>query len=180
MTTVLTVIHIVVCLFLVVIVLLQHGKGADMGATFGGSSQTVFGSDGPLPLLNKVTTSAAIIFMVTSIGLAYLSAHMSTNSVMSDMPVGKSAVPAIERAPATEVEHPDVKLGTDDAENKKDAAQEETEPLAAPEAGTESEKIEKTGPEAAAKVGAEAQPVVSGVEQQVAPEQKGKTDSTEK
>ena len=82
MTTIVITIHIIVCLSLVMLVLLQHGKGADMGATFGGSSQTVFGSDGPVPLLNKVTTAAAVIFMVTSVILAYQSAHSTSSSVM--------------------------------------------------------------------------------------------------
>ena len=98
MTTILTVIHIAVCLFLVGIVLLQHGKGAAMGATFGGSSQTMFGTEGPLPLLNKVTTAAAVIFMVTSISLAYISAHRSTSSLMSDVEVPKPTGKGIERA----------------------------------------------------------------------------------
>ncbi|MDH3359981.1 MAG: preprotein translocase subunit SecG [Desulfobulbaceae bacterium] len=82
MTTLVLSIHIIVCISLVLLVLLQHGKGADMGATFGGSSQTVFGSDGPVPLLNKVTTGAAVIFMVTSMVLAYNSAHSTNSSVM--------------------------------------------------------------------------------------------------
>ncbi len=86
MTTIITIIHVLVCLFLLVIVLLQHGKGADIGATFGGGN-TVFGSEGPVPMLNKVTTGAAIIFMVTSIALAYLSAHSGTGSVMQQAPV---------------------------------------------------------------------------------------------
>ena len=84
MTTILTIIHISVCLFLVSIVLLQHGKGADIGATFGGSSQSLFGTEGPMPLMNKVTTAAAVIFMMTSISLAYFSANPGTGSVMSD------------------------------------------------------------------------------------------------
>jgi len=85
MTTLLTVAHIAVCLFLVIIVLLQHGKGADAGAAFGGggSSQSLFGTEGPVPLLNKITTFAAIIFMVTSVSLAYVSSTSSTGSVMS-------------------------------------------------------------------------------------------------
>jgi len=85
MTTILTVGHIAVCLFLVIIVLLQHGKGADAGAAFGGggSSQSLFGSEGPISLLNKITTFAAIIFMVTSVSLAYLSSTSSTGSVMN-------------------------------------------------------------------------------------------------
>ncbi len=84
MDTLFTIVHVVVCLFLVGIVLLQHGKGADVGATFGGSSQSLFGTEGPLPLLNKVTTAAAVIFMVTSVTLAYYSANTSTSSVMSE------------------------------------------------------------------------------------------------
>jgi len=86
MITLLTILHVVVSIFLIGIVLLQHGKGADIGATFGGSSQTVFGSDGPLPLLNKVTTGAAILFMMTSLTLAYNSAHKSNGSVMENVP----------------------------------------------------------------------------------------------
>jgi preprotein translocase subunit SecG len=85
MVTLLTVVHVAVCLFLIVIVLLQHGKGADAGATFGGSSQSLFGSEGPLPLLNKITTAVAIVFMMTSVALAYFSSSKSTGSVMTEV-----------------------------------------------------------------------------------------------
>ncbi len=90
MDNLLLIVHIIVCLFLVGIVLLQHGKGADIGATFGGSSQSLFGTEGPLPLLNKITTAAAIIFMLTSVSLAYLSAQKSRSSVMQDVQVEKA------------------------------------------------------------------------------------------
>lgn len=101
MTTLLTVAHIAVCLFLIIIVLLQHGKGADAGAAFGGggSSQSLFGSDGPVPLLNKITTFAAIIFMVTSVSLAYISSTSSTGSVMKSA-VTVPAAKTEETAPA--------------------------------------------------------------------------------
>ncbi len=99
MTTLLIIVHVLVCLFLIVIVLLQHGKGADIGATFGGSSQSLFGSEGPLPLLNKITTFAAIVFMGTSISLAYLSAQKSTGSVMKK--IEAEATAPVERKPAT-------------------------------------------------------------------------------
>ena len=89
MITILTIIHILVCVFLVSIVLLQHGKGADIGATFGGGGQSLFGTEGPVPMLNKITTAAAVIFMVTSISLAYISAHRTPSSVM-----GEYSVPA--------------------------------------------------------------------------------------
>jgi len=92
MDTLLTIVHIVVCLFLVGIVLLQHGKGADIGATFGGSSQSLFGTEGPLPLLNKITTAVAIIFMLTSVTLAYISSQSSSTSVMSGINVSQPAV----------------------------------------------------------------------------------------
>lgn len=100
MITLITITHIVVCVFLVSIVLLQHGKGADMGASFGGgSSQTVFGSDGPLPLLNKVTTGGAIIFMLTSLILAYHSAHLNKGSVMKAVHTAPISMPAANKAP---------------------------------------------------------------------------------
>ena len=76
MTTILIVIHVLVSFFLIGIVLLQHGKGADVGATFGGSNQSLFGTEGPLPLLNKITTGAAIVFMGTSVALAYISSSI--------------------------------------------------------------------------------------------------------
>ena len=97
MTTLLIIVHVLVCLFLIGIVLLQHGKGADIGATFGGSSQSLFGSEGPVPLLNKITTFSAIVFMGTSITLAYISAHNSTGTVMSD--VKETAAPIEQTAP---------------------------------------------------------------------------------
>lgn len=89
MDTLLTIVHVIVCLFLVGIVLLQHGKGADIGASFGGSSQSLFGTEGPLPLLNKITTASAIIFMLTSVALAYISSTTGSSSVMSEVSVSQ-------------------------------------------------------------------------------------------
>jgi preprotein translocase subunit SecG len=85
METLLIIIHVVVCLFLIGIVLLQHGKGADIGATFGGSSQSLFGTEGPVPLLNKVTTLSAVVFMVTSVALAYIASQSGSGSVMTEV-----------------------------------------------------------------------------------------------
>ncbi|MDF1578372.1 MAG: preprotein translocase subunit SecG [Desulfobulbales bacterium] len=95
MVTIITFVHILVCFFLVIIVLLQHGKGANVGATFGGAGNTVFGTEGPVPMLNKVTTGIAIIFMLTSITLAYFSANSRTGSVMD---IGRPAVEATNSA----------------------------------------------------------------------------------
>ena len=99
MDTLLIIVHVLVCLFLVGVVLLQHGKGADIGASFGGSSQTLFGTEGPLPLLNKITTAAAIIFMLTSLALAYISSQTGNTSVMGAAAVAKPE--AVQTTPAT-------------------------------------------------------------------------------
>lgn len=97
------IIHIFVCLFLIGIVLLQRGKGADIGATFGGSSQTLFGSRGAATFLNKMTTASAIIFMLTSLGLTMLTGKPS--SVIKDTgTVEQQAVPV---QPATPSQVPD-------------------------------------------------------------------------
>src|SRR5512142_3398181 len=95
MTTIIVIIHIIVSLALIMIVLLQHGKGAGIGAAFGGSSQTVFGSTGAAPLLAKLTAAAASPFMVTSLGLTFLGRQQEV-SVMQ----GASKSPASQSVPA--------------------------------------------------------------------------------
>ncbi|KPJ76453.1 MAG: preprotein translocase subunit SecG [Deltaproteobacteria bacterium SG8_13] len=96
MSQVLIIIHLVVCVALIMIVLLQTGKGADMGAAFGGgASQTLFGSTGASTFLSKLTTVAAIIFMVTSLALAYYSTRKTQGSIMIDSkpPIEEQAQP---------------------------------------------------------------------------------------
>ena len=88
------VIHILVCLTLIGVVLLQQGKGADVGAVFGGSSQTVFGASGAGNLLTKVTGVCAAIFFATSLILAYSSSHRATGSIFEGSHLPVSAVPA--------------------------------------------------------------------------------------
>jgi preprotein translocase subunit SecG len=97
MYTVLLIVHVLACIFLVLVVLLQTGKGADMGAVFGGSSSTVFGSSGAGNFLTRLTTATAIIFMLTSMGLTYLSSHPTSSTVFDTAPV---AEPAVETGPA--------------------------------------------------------------------------------
>lgn len=82
------IIHIIVSITLILIVLLQTGKGADMGAAFGGgSSQTLFGSSGASTMLSKATTVAAVVFMLTCLVLAYVSSHQKTGtSIMKNSP----------------------------------------------------------------------------------------------
>ena len=84
MTLFLTVLHVFVCLVLVVVVLLQRGKGAEIGAVFGGGGgSTVFGSRGAGNFLTKLTTTAAVVFMLTSLSLAYF-AREQTRSTLFD------------------------------------------------------------------------------------------------
>lgn len=92
----LTTLHVLVSFFLVAVVLLQSGKGAEMGASFGSSgSQSVFGAGGGTTFLSKMTTGAAIIFMLTSLTLAYVSGQPASSSIMS----GKGKPVAADKSP---------------------------------------------------------------------------------
>jgi len=87
-----TVIHVVVCAVLIVVVLLQHGKSADIAATFGGvGSQTAFGPRGTATLLTKVTTWCAVIFMLTAITLTFNNNKKHSSSVMEGVKDSKPA-----------------------------------------------------------------------------------------
>lgn len=79
------VVHVIVCLFLIIVVLIQSGQSADLAAAFGGQgSQTAFGPRGTATIMTKLTTWCAIIFMVTSISLSIMSSHAVTGgSVLS-------------------------------------------------------------------------------------------------
>ncbi len=91
--------HITVSIVLVITVLLQAGKGASIGSAFGGSSsQALFGSSGPTTFLTKITTGCAIIFMLTSLYLTFLSTRKDIGSVMTDVPMVQEA-PAEETVP---------------------------------------------------------------------------------
>lgn len=88
MQAVLLVIHIVIALALIGVILIQTGKGADIGAAFGGgSSQTVFGGRGPTTFLHRLTTALAALFMVTSIVLTIYAAKGGPTSVIPEEPV---------------------------------------------------------------------------------------------
>ena len=104
MYTLVTVIHVVACFTLILIVLLQAGKGANMGAAFGGSSQTVFGSSGAGTFLGKMTAAVAVVFMLTSLTLAY-SAGKKGSSLVDRAPVTREAAP-VAPMPAPESTQP--------------------------------------------------------------------------
>ncbi len=93
-----TALHVVVCIILILVVLLQSGKGADLAGAFGGgATQTAFGSRGPASFLSKLTTGAAVLFMITCLSLSLLGDRREVKSVL-DTTKGKQA-PA-KKAPA--------------------------------------------------------------------------------
>jgi preprotein translocase subunit SecG len=92
-------IHVLACLFLIVVVLLQTGKGADMGAVFGGGSQTLFGSSGAGNFLTKLTTGTAIAFMVTSLILTWGASRTPISSLIERLPAATESAPAQQTEP---------------------------------------------------------------------------------
>ena len=106
MTLLLQIVYIVVCLFLIVVVLLQHGKGADIGVSLGaGSSNTVFGARGAGNFLTKLTTVSAVLFMVLAFTLARFAADNSAEDLLeapaSDAPAELEEIPVPEGAEST-------------------------------------------------------------------------------
>jgi len=115
MHTLIVILHVAVSVALILVILLQTGKGSDIGAVFGGgSSQTLFGSTGPTSFLSKLTAGAAIIFMLTSLFLAYFSGRGPSGSIMKSgsappaqtmpappagMPAAPAGVPAVPGTP---------------------------------------------------------------------------------
>ena len=129
MITLLTILHIIVSVFLILVVLLQQGKGQDFAGTFGGGgTQASFGARGSATLLHRLTTLAAVMFMVTSLSLTVMISRPGTGSVISEG-AGSTATPA-----EVEPVSGQVPLPVDEAEDGSEAT-----PAAAsePEADTE-------------------------------------------
>lgn len=106
MFTAILIIHVIVCFFLIFIVLVQSGKGAELGAAFGGSSQTLFGARGAATIFSKLTTIAAIVFMITSLSLAIITSK--GGSVVKRTPVTqqKTNMPAAPAGPVQGTQNP--------------------------------------------------------------------------
>ncbi|HUF79620.1 MAG TPA: preprotein translocase subunit SecG, partial [Burkholderiales bacterium] len=96
METLILVIHVMAALTIVGLVLLQHGKGADVGAAFGsGSAGSVFGSSGSANFLSRMTAVAAVIFFLTSLGLTYFSgSRPESKGLMATPPAQDQSLPA--------------------------------------------------------------------------------------
>jgi len=106
MEQIILVIHLVTALAIIGLILLQQGKGADMGASFGaGASQTLFGSDGSANMLTRATAWLVVVFFSTSFGLAILDTQRSAGVDELDLvvpPAQQSELPAEQRAPGDE------------------------------------------------------------------------------
>jgi preprotein translocase subunit SecG len=110
MLILLTIIHVIVCVFLIIVVLLQSGKAADLAGAFGGmGSQTAFGPRGSATLLSKATTGSAIVFMITSLSLSILAGRASSNAKTVLDSSGSQTAPA---KPATPPKGPAPAKGT--------------------------------------------------------------------
>ena len=164
-----TVIHIFISCFLILIVLLQQGKGADAGATFGGGGQTFFGASGADNLLTKVTTITAIAFMCTSILLATSIKQSITDQgeLMRQLDVKTApatAPEATETTPAASVDEKPV-----EAESGKEAASNLPAAAKTTEAVTEEAPVAKSvtteAPAASTEQVSAQQPPVAGSQQ---------------
>ena len=138
--------HIGLCFFLILVVLLQPGKGADFGAAMGGASQEVFGASGGVSLLSKITATVAAMFMSTSLGLAWFSnAPPGTDLTPEELMKGVeateteaasgAALPASEASEGTET----APGATDGGEPASEGSATETAPGTPVEAGTATE-----------------------------------------
>lgn len=133
MIIIVTIVHVLACFILVLTVLLQAGKGADIGAVFGGASTTIFGSSGAGNFLTRLTTGAAIVFMATSLTLTYGSSHRTSSSIMPESAAPPSRGEPLAGGPADETAPAAPQGGADEgaaAPAREDAAA----PAPAPEA----------------------------------------------
>ena len=104
MHTAIIIVHVLCTFFLILVILLQSGKGAAMGSGLGaGSSQTMFGSSGAGNFLTKMTTAIATLFMITSLTLGIMSTQEKSRSVMPDLETPTTTIPS-EVIPGTEDE----------------------------------------------------------------------------
>ncbi len=156
MRTFLYTLHILTCLSLIVVVLIQRGKGADMGAMLGGGgSNTVFGARGAGNFLTRLTTGAAIVFMITSLSLSYLAAQDSNAAIFDGTAIEEPAEervleetrPAADPSLLEEIE-PAAAGGLEEIEDAAMGALEEVEDAAAGAAEAAADAVEATSDDA--------------------------------
>ena len=137
-------VHILICLFLILVVLLQQGKGADLSVFGGGGTMTAFGARGAATLLHKMTVFGFVGFIVTTLVIGIMQREGSGSSVMSDVPVPEAAAAATADV-EEEAAEPEEVVGAF-TEDEGEPAEGEAE---ADAAGTENAVTEDPGPEGA-------------------------------
>jgi preprotein translocase subunit SecG len=139
MSVIITIIHVIVCIILILAVLLQSGKAADLAGAFGGmGSQSVFGPRGAATLLSKLTTISAVLFMITSLGLWILSSRGTTRSVLSGEEAPVQETPTATTEVKKEAEEPVAQQDAAQTGDEKKAAESEKK------AGDPEKKTENT------------------------------------
>ena len=131
MSVLITILHVIVCIVLILAVLLQSGKAADLAGAFGGvGSQSVFGPRGAATLLSKATTISAVLFMITSLGLWILSGKGARSVVSGEDAPPPQETPAAVTETKKEAEEPVAQEGTKQESEKKkeEAATEKKDP----------------------------------------------------
>jgi len=121
METLLIIFHVMLCLFLIVVVLLQTSKGAEIGAAFGGASRTLFGASGAPTVMGKVTAVVAVLFMLTSIALTRYSESPRMRSIM-EKPKQTAPLPVLPEAKPVQPVESQNKEGTSVPVTEKDKA----------------------------------------------------------
>ncbi len=141
-------IYIVICIALIVVILLQSGKGAGLGAAFGGASQTVFGSAGRASFLTKTTAALAGVFMLIAIALAWTSSRQFSGGVMKDYeePAQTQEMPT-GALPSPGASQPMTLPGTDPGEGEPQSTAEPVEPKPEPAEAQEHIPVMPTLPE---------------------------------
>ncbi len=159
--------HITLCFFLILVVLLQPGKGADFGAAMGGSSQEVFGAGGSITILTKLTAIVAAMFMSTSLTLAWFSNDMSGDSEIGLDQVGEE----LDKDAAPEPEADSELSPSDSSEESSETESQEGVEGDAPEGEPTTDELEPEGEESSSEEEAS-----GGSEEPAAPEQSEPTE----
>jgi preprotein translocase subunit SecG len=139
METLLIIVHVLLCLFLIVVVLLQSSKGAEIGAAFGGASRTLFGASGAPTVMGKVTAAVAILFMFTSIVLTRYAERPNVKSIM-DKPQATAPAPVLPEAKPVQPVTP---------QSKEETGTKAPEKASQPQAGSEVKGEQKPAAEQA-------------------------------
>ncbi len=147
-----TTLHVIVCVILILVVLLQSGKGADLAGAFGGGgTQTAFGSRGPASFLSKLTTGAAILFMLTCLSLSMIGEKREAKSILDTTkgrPAPAQKAPAAAKPAAAVPTLDQIKKAQEEAEAKQKQAPAASQSAPAPTQGTQPEQAKPTGTKA--------------------------------